>query len=25
MYVRTSTAGRTLHDLFRLDVGYSVD
>ena len=25
MYIRTSTAGRTLHDLFRLDVGYSVD
>lgn len=25
MYVRTSVAGRTLHDLFRLDVGYSVD
>jgi hypothetical protein len=25
LYVRTSTAGRTLHDLFRLDVGYSVD
>ena len=25
MYVRTSAAGRTLHDLFRLDVGYSVD
>ncbi len=25
MYVRTSTAGRTLHDHFRLDIGYSVD
>ena len=25
MYVRTSTAGRTQHDLFRLDAGYSVD
>ena len=25
MYIRTSIAGRTLHDLFRLDVGYSVD
>jgi hypothetical protein len=25
MYVRTSAAGRSLHDLFQLDVGYSVD